>query len=39
MSLSTEPKRVAYQGEPGSNSHLVCRRQYGDLEAVPCASF
>jgi prephenate dehydratase len=39
MSLSTEPKRVAYQGEPGSNSHLVCRRQYGDLESVPSASF
>jgi prephenate dehydratase len=30
---------VAYQGEPGSNSHLVCRRHHPDLEAVACASF
>lgn len=31
--------RIAYQGEPGSNSHLVCREHYPDWEAVPCASF
>jgi prephenate dehydratase len=30
---------VAYQGEPGSNSHLVCRQRYPDLEAVACPSF
>ena len=32
-------RRIAYQGEPGSNSHLMCRRRYPELEAVPCASF
>ncbi len=32
-------QRVAYQGEPGSNSHAVCLRHYPDAEAVPRASF
>jgi prephenate dehydratase len=31
--------RIAYQGEPGANSHLVCKQNYPDAEAVPCASF
>jgi prephenate dehydratase len=31
--------RIAYQGEPGANSHLVCKEHYPDSEAVPCASF
>ena len=31
--------RIAYQGEPGANSHIVCRRDYPEMEAVPCASF
>jgi prephenate dehydratase len=31
--------RIAYQGEPGSNSHLVCKQHYPDWESVPCASF
>ncbi|MEX0427837.1 prephenate dehydratase [Nocardioides sp. DS6] len=39
----TEPRsaatRIAYQGEPGSNSHMVCQQHYPELEAVPCASF
>ncbi|MDF9716526.1 prephenate dehydratase [Nocardioides sp. ChNu-153] len=32
-------RRIAYQGEPGANSHIVCQRHYPDLESVPCASF
>jgi prephenate dehydratase len=32
-------RRIAYQGEPGSNSHLVCKTHYPDWEAVACASF
>ena len=32
-------KRIAYQGEPGANSHQVCVQHYPDWEAVPCASF
>jgi len=36
----TEPtRRIAYQGEPGSNSHLVCTQHYPDCDAVACASF
>ena len=31
--------RIAYQGEPGANSHLVCTQNYPDYQAVPCASF
>ncbi|WP_445256488.1 prephenate dehydratase [Nocardioides aurantiacus] len=38
MSLPTRG-RIAYQGEPGANSHIVCRRHYPDWEAVACASF
>ena len=36
---STEPRRIAYQGEPGSNSHIVSRQHYPDWEPVACASF
>ena len=32
-------RRIAYQGEPGSNSHIVAGEHYPDWEAVPCASF
>ncbi|KAB2914441.1 MAG: prephenate dehydratase [Hyphomicrobiaceae bacterium] len=31
--------RVAYQGEPGANSHLACREVFPDLEAIACATF
>ncbi|HNN47873.1 MAG TPA: prephenate dehydratase [Marmoricola sp.] len=31
--------RIAYQGEPGSNSHMICQQAYPDWESVPCASF
>ncbi len=31
--------RIAYQGEPGANSHTVCLQHYPDSEAIPCASF
>jgi len=38
--VTTPPtRRIAYQGEPGANSHLVCMEHYPDWEAVPCASF
>lgn len=30
---------IAYQGEPGSNSHIACREVFPDWTAVPCASF
>ena len=31
--------KVAFQGEPGANSHLAIREVYPDAEAVPCATF
>lgn len=30
---------MAYQGEPGANSHQVIAINYPDVEPVPCASF
>ena len=39
MTPPAPASRIAYQGEPGANSHIVCRRSYPDLEPVPCASF
>jgi prephenate dehydratase len=36
---SPTTRRIAYQGEPGANSHIVCRQAYPDWEALPCASF
>ena len=32
-------RRIAYQGEPGANSHIVCVENYPESEAVACASF
>ena len=35
----TDRHRIAYQGEPGANSHIICNEAYPDWEAVACASF
>ncbi len=35
----TDQRRIAYQGEPGANSHAVCKEHYPDWEALACASF
>ncbi len=35
----TVRRRIAYQGEPGANSHIVCNQHYPDWEPVACASF
>jgi prephenate dehydratase len=32
-------KKIAFQGEPGANSHLAIHEAYPDFEAVPCATF
>ena len=38
--MTTTPRRrIAYQGEPGANSHIVSLQHYPDWEPVPCASF
>jgi prephenate dehydratase len=31
--------RIAFQGEPGANSHLAARDAYPKMEALPCATF
>ena len=33
------PGKIAYQGEPGANSHIACRDQFPEMEAVGCATF
>jgi prephenate dehydratase len=32
-------QKIAFQGEPGANSHLAIREAYPDAEALPCATF
>ncbi len=32
-------KVIAYQGEPGANSHIACHEVYPDWTPLPCASF
>jgi prephenate dehydratase len=32
-------KKIAFQGEPGANSHLAAREVYPDYESMPCATF
>lgn len=39
MSRSSTPIRIAFQGEPGANSHIAARAAFPDLEPMPCASF
>lgn len=31
--------KIAYQGEPGANSHIACTKAYPDLDPLPCATF
>lgn len=35
----TASKKIAYQGEPGANSHIACKDMFPDWEALPCATF
>ncbi len=32
-------KRIAFQGEPGANSHIACKGVYPNWEPLPCATF
>jgi prephenate dehydratase len=34
-----KPSKVAFQGEPGANSHLAIHEVYPDAEALACATF
>jgi prephenate dehydratase len=35
----TKRKIIAYQGEPGANSHIACMDNFPDYEPMPCATF
>jgi prephenate dehydratase len=35
----TRSNRIAFQGEPGANSHLAARDAYPRMEALPCPTF
>jgi len=32
-------KKIAFQGEPGANSHIACNEAYRGHEPLPCATF
>jgi prephenate dehydratase len=32
-------RTIAYQGEPGANSHIICTEAYPDWTPLPCATF
>jgi len=34
-----DPQKIAFQGEPGANSHLACRDAYPGYEPLPCPTF
>jgi prephenate dehydratase len=34
-----ETRSIAYQGEPGANSHIACLDNYPHLSPLPCATF
>lgn len=31
--------KIAFQGEPGANSDMACRKYYPDMEPLPCQTF
>src|SRR5205823_11534147 len=31
--------KIAFQGEPGANSHIACKQAYPHYEPLPCATF
>ncbi len=35
----SEREVIAYQGEPGANSHIACAENYPDWTPLPCATF
>ena len=35
----TGKRSIAYQGEPGANSHIACVENFPDMEPLPCATF
>src|ERR1700732_5271594 len=36
---TSKRRKVAFQGDPGANSHLACREAYPAYEPLPCPTF
>ncbi|MDO8839138.1 MAG: prephenate dehydratase [Parvibaculum sp.] len=36
---ATPEKTIAFQGEPGANSHIACREAFPDMVDLPCDTF
>jgi prephenate dehydratase len=36
---TSKSRKVAFQGEPGANSHIACREAYPAYEPLPCPTF
>src|SRR5882724_6698554 len=39
MTKPTKTMKIAFQGEPGANSHIAIAEAYPDAEALPCPTF
>jgi len=35
----TKRRKIAFQGEPGANSHIACNEAYRGFEPLPCPTF
>jgi prephenate dehydratase len=36
---TSKGRKIAFQGEPGANSHIACQQAYPDFAPLPCATF
>jgi len=39
MSKTSKKRQIAFQGEPGANSHIACDEAYPGYEPLPCPTF
>jgi len=39
IKATTTPKKIAFQGEPGANSHIALLEAYPDAQPLPCPTF
>src|SRR5712692_11046995 len=39
IKTATKTMKIAFQGEPGANSHIAIAEAYPDAEPMPCATF
>jgi len=39
IKTTAKSKKIAFQGEPGANSHIAIAEAYPDAEPMPCATF